>query len=130
MSIAESVAVFKDRALSVLSRPLGSLILLIVAAVGSFSFGYAAGAGTTEAFPEARKQTAGAARVILPPDTGEGTSVAGGGHVVGSKKGTTYHLPWCAGARSIKEENRIVFENSEAARAVGYRPAANCPGLE
>lgn len=53
-----------------------------------------------------------------------------GGQVVASKSGTKYHLPWCSGAKSIKEENKIYFDSIEAARAAGYTPAANCKGLK
>ena len=28
---------------------------------------------------------------------------------VASKNGTKYHYPWCSGAQSIKEENKIYF---------------------
>lgn len=50
--------------------------------------------------------------------------------VVGSRSGTKYHLPTCPGAAQIKDENKIVFETIVAAKAAGYSPAANCPGLQ
>ena len=53
-----------------------------------------------------------------------------GGQVVGSKNGTKYHFPWCAGAQRIKEENKKWFDSVAAARAAGYTPAGNCKGLE
>ncbi|MEK9201661.1 MAG: hypothetical protein AAB944_01685 [Patescibacteria group bacterium] len=52
------------------------------------------------------------------------------GTVVASKKGSKYHFPWCSGAKSIAEENKITFNSPEEARAAGYTPAANCKGLE
>lgn len=52
------------------------------------------------------------------------------GGVVASRSGTKYHLPTCAGAKQIKPENRIEFSSVAAARAAGYTPAANCPGLQ
>lgn len=52
-----------------------------------------------------------------------------GGLLVASKQGTKYHLPWCAGARTIKEENKIWFPSKEEAEAAGYTAAANCKGL-
>ncbi|MDP3996753.1 MAG: Ada metal-binding domain-containing protein [bacterium] len=52
-----------------------------------------------------------------------------GGALVGSKNGSVYHLPWCSGAKRIKEENKIWFENDKQAKDAGYRPAENCPGL-
>lgn len=49
---------------------------------------------------------------------------------VASKNGTKYHYLWCAGAQSIKEENKIYFSTTEEAQKAGYSPAANCKGLK
>lgn len=46
--------------------------------------------------------------------------------VVVSKNGTRYHYLDCAGAKQIKEENKIVFATPVAAEAAGYTLAANC----
>jgi len=48
---------------------------------------------------------------------------------VASKNGTKYHYPWCPGAQSIKEENKIWFSTKEEAEKAGYQPASNCKGL-
>lgn len=48
---------------------------------------------------------------------------------VASKSGTKYHLLSCAGAQSIKEENKIYFSTKEEAERAGYSPAANCKGI-
>lgn len=48
---------------------------------------------------------------------------------VASKSGTKYHLPWCGGAKRIKEENKIWFATKEEAEKAGYTPAANCKGI-
>jgi hypothetical protein len=48
---------------------------------------------------------------------------------VASKSGSVYHLPWCAGAKRIKEENKVWFGSKAEAEAAGYRPASNCKGL-
>lgn len=58
------------------------------------------------------------------------SSVQRGGQIVGSKNGTKYHFPWCAGAQRIKDENKRWFDSIAAARAAGYSPASNCKGLE
>lgn len=50
--------------------------------------------------------------------------------VVASKSGSKYHLPACPGAKQIKPDNLVRFDSVEKARAAGYTPAANCPGLE
>ncbi len=51
------------------------------------------------------------------------------GAYVASKTGAVYHLPWCSGAKRIKEENKIWFASKEEAEQAGYRPAANCKGI-
>lgn len=55
--------------------------------------------------------------------------VPSAGSYVGSINSTKYHLPWCAGAKQIKEENKIWFATKEDAAAAGYSPAANCKGI-
>ncbi len=57
-------------------------------------------------------------------------STAGEGRYVASKSGTRYHFSWCPSALKIKEENKIIFATAAEARAKGYTPAANCPGLD
>ena len=59
----------------------------------------------------------------LPP------APSGGGEYVASKSGKSYHLPWCAGAKQIKEENKIYFSSKAEAEAAGYAPAKNCKGI-
>jgi len=48
---------------------------------------------------------------------------------VGSKNGTKYHLPWCSGAKNIKEENKVWFSSKEEAESQGYTTASNCKGI-
>lgn len=62
-------------------------------------------------------------------DSGESQIVLSEAGYVASKSGTKYHLPWCSGAKRIKEENKIWFATKEAAEAAGYTPAANCKGI-
>lgn len=57
-------------------------------------------------------------------------AAAAAGVVVASKGGTKYHYPWCGGAARISVANKVTFPSIEAARAKGYTPAANCPGLK
>ena len=49
--------------------------------------------------------------------------------VVASKSGSKYHLLDCPGALQMNPENRIEFSSAEEARAAGYAPAGNCPGI-
>jgi hypothetical protein len=51
------------------------------------------------------------------------------GQVVASKQGSKYYLPTCSGVKRIKPENLISFSGVAEAKAAGYEPAANCPGL-
>lgn len=61
--------------------------------------------------------------------TSEAKSPNGEKMYVASKNGDKYHLPWCAGAQRIKEENKIWFANKEEAEKAGYKPAGNCEGI-
>jgi hypothetical protein len=64
------------------------------------------------------------------PELRRASNFQPGGKIVGSKNGTKYHFPWCAGAQRIKEENKRWFDSVAAARTAGYSPAGNCKGLE
>jgi hypothetical protein len=55
--------------------------------------------------------------------------VAPEGGYVASKNGTKYHLPWCGGAKQIKEENKVWFKTKDEAVKAGYTPASNCKGI-
>lgn len=68
------------------------------------------------------------AQNAVPPSTFN-TLQSREGAFVASKNGSSYHLPECPGAKQIKDENRIWFKTADAARAAGYKPAGNCPGL-
>ncbi|HYU65086.1 MAG TPA: hypothetical protein VEK36_02380 [Candidatus Paceibacterota bacterium] len=48
--------------------------------------------------------------------------------VVASKnsKSKLYHFTWCPGAKQIKEQNKIWFENETIAQQAGYTLAGNC----
>ncbi len=61
----------------------------------------------------------------------EGTgSIKNTESVVASKSGTKYHFPWCAGAKTISEKNKIWFNSPLEAKKAGYEPASNCKGLK
>ncbi len=51
------------------------------------------------------------------------------GKYVASKNSKLYHAPWCSGAQSIKEENKVWFQTKEEAEASGRTPASNCKGI-
>jgi hypothetical protein len=117
---------FRNRNLLAQAGVRDGLAALLVIAVALVSFslgrlskieGKAPGVTITEAQPERGLPAAVSAAPI-----------AGG--VVASKSGSKYHLPWCAGAQSIREENKIWFKTVEEAKRAGYTPASNCKGLE
>src|SRR3989338_3534345 len=62
-------------------------------------------------------------------DAQKQTAIAKGGMYVASKSGKKYHLPWCAGARTIKPENVIWFNSKADAEKAGYAAASNCKGI-
>ncbi|MEK7579067.1 MAG: hypothetical protein AAB460_00855 [Patescibacteria group bacterium] len=55
---------------------------------------------------------------------GQVSAMSGG--VVGSLHGTKWHYPWCPGAQTIKEENKVWFASEKEAEAAGYSKAGNC----
>jgi len=96
-------------------------VIAIVVLVGFSSFGLGRLSALEGAKPAVsiREAQTGAAARALPL----------GGLVVASRKGSAYHYPWCSGAESIAEQNKIWFKSEEAARKAGYTPAKNCKGL-
>lgn len=108
-------------------------LVLIVMLTGALSFGL----GRLSAGPE--HSAAAALYTVAPPETGttaQGiaaeepvSAVAEQGAYVASKNGSVYHLPWCSGAKRIRDENKVWFDTKTEAEAAGYRPAANCKGL-
>ncbi len=72
-----------------------------------------------------------AAQSPEPTNTPDATSTAvfSPKTYVASKSGTKYHLPTCAGAKSIVEANKVWFSTKEEAEKAGYTPAGNCKGI-
>lgn len=62
-------------------------------------------------------------------NSSDGGNTQAQGQFVASRNGRYYYLPSCSGVRRINEENKIWFETKEDAEAQGYKPAANCPGI-
>lgn len=118
-----------------------AILITIIVLVGSASFALGRLSMQQSSAPElsistidldtmpAASYTALQANAPATDDT-QASTVSNGGSVVGSKNGSKYHLPWCSGAKRIKDENLVVFESITKAQEAGYTPAANCPGLE
>ena len=116
-------------------------VLLLLVAVGSFGLGrqsvqeregIAAPAVGVEALAPAAvaQSVAKTATTSAPLAAAAPLAEPKTAAVVGSKSGKKYHLPDCPGAKRIKPENLLSFETIDAAKAAGYTPAANCPGLK
>lgn len=101
------------------------LIVIILVSLISFGFGRLSKIGES-------KIPINIERVSLDSESQEGNVVISQPNklFVASKNGTKYHYPWCSGAQSIKEENKIWFSSKEEAEKAGYQPASNCKGLK
>lgn len=114
-----------------LSLPQELLVGLIVFLVGTASFGLGRLSGQEVVKQPVRILSPGdsLAKEALRADPGQGNqiaAVAAAGEVLASKNGSRYHFPWCPGAKSISEKNRVSFKSPAAAEAAGYTLAANC----
>lgn len=117
-----SIQEWLDRSKGVLDKGVGEWgIPVLVILVGFASFGL----GRLSASEKSRTPVS----VQMVPIV-EQRPMTVGGQVVASRSGTTYHFPWCPGALSMKEMNKIWFKDEAAARAAGYKPAGNCEGLK
>ena len=115
MTIAEAREKCKTLAGRV-PRDLLIVAILLLSCSASFGLGFLAGQGAGQGSPLSITQA---------PDLATFTD----GQVVGSKGGAKYYLPWCSGAARISAANLVTFASAEAAREMGYTPAANCKGL-
>ena len=96
-------------------------LIAIVILVGLASFGLGRLSTLEEMKPSISVKEAQTATTLRP--------VGAIGLVVASRKGSTYHYPWCPGAAVIAEANKVWFKSEEAAQKAGYAPAKNCKGL-
>ena len=126
------IAVMRRKGKALLARlPEGTLTVTIVvlACFASYGLGIATGQDT-------REGKIGIGQVPLMPfvsapatETPLPITMTAGGQYVASRTGKSYHLPWCSGAKQIKEENKIYFTSKESAEAAGYVAAKNCKGI-
>ena len=103
-------------------------VLLVLVAVTSFGLGR----NSIKTVPGISMQTEmniSDMRSLTPAESSE-NDLSTNQKVVASKSGNKYHLLTCPGAKQIKEENLIEFTSPITAKAAGYAPAANCPGLQ
>lgn len=98
-----------------------ALLVLIVLFVGISAFGLGRLSATEVDKPAIR---------LIQQKTIDETPMQLGGKIVASRKGSKYHYPWCSGAKTMKESNKIWFDSEAEARVSGYTPAKNCKGLK
>lgn len=106
--------------------------IILLASSGSFGLGFLAGKDVGEkAEIQILEPVVLEAGVPGPTVSAEEKEVVmnAGGQYVASKTGKSYHLPWCSGAKLIKDANKVWFSTKEEAEAKGYAPAGNCPGI-
>lgn len=116
----------KGKAL-VADREFFTAILLILVATASFGLGRQSVTDSIAQAASVVKATPTQTDTITTSTVNK--AVTDDTYYVASKNGSAYHLPFCSGAKRIKDENKITFNTKEEAEAAGYRPAANCPGL-
>jgi hypothetical protein len=117
--------------------------LLVLVGIGSFGLGRLSvlGEGTPSTASSSRVVLLATSSLLVPATTtfpaleasvvppAPVTKSAASGPYVGSKSGTKYYLVTCAGAKRIKDANKVFFTTKDNATAAGYTPASNCPGL-
>ena len=134
MSLAETIHF--DKAGEPIRSPLFrkvflALVIILTAAlsfgIGRLSVGGDRGGVTIELDPALNQVETGA--ISIPSQTAttlNATRTSSATEVVVSKNGERYHYAHCAGAKQIKEENKVFFSTPEAAEAAGFSLAANC----
>jgi len=115
------------------------LVVVFMVALGAFGLGRLSLKQSETPAPVKKTVPRTSSQVATPPQLSavvpiaeKATTTSGGvqeGGYVGSKNGTKYHLPWCSGAKRIKEENKVYFADKALAEKAGYTPAENCPGI-
>jgi uncharacterized protein YdeI (BOF family) len=107
------------------------IIMLGVALISiiSFASGRLTAPKTSQQPIEIEYLEASAFQNITIDSPGQGVEEIIEGQLVASKNSDKYHLEDCPGAKRIAEHNKIWFASVEEAIILGYKPAANCPGL-
>jgi hypothetical protein len=149
MTIADSLQLGKaqlGRFWSLAGRvPRDVLVVAVVllASSASYGLGYLTGQGSApsddfKVTDEPLMSAAAAAAAADPhpseadlaaPTAPKAAALPAGGQYVASKNGTKFYLPWCGGAKAIKNANKVWFATKADAIAAGYEPAANCKGI-
>jgi len=117
-SIRERIMQIKG-GLGAQSRDLAVVIAIVLVGISAF------GLGRLSSYERERPAVS-----LLESTQVAAVPISLGGRFVASQEGSKYHFPWCAGARSMNESNKIWFDSEEDAQRAGYTPASNCKGLK
>ncbi len=128
MNIPEVVSYDKDGHIErfPLFRKLFLSLIIILVALLSFGIGRLSVTGDREPIKIEYDPTLTESSTPSVSQTANVINAIGNTEVVASKNSSKYHYPYCAGAKQIKEENKIVFASPSAAEASGFTLAANC----
>lgn len=110
-------------------------LIVVLVGISSFALGRASADGLTALGSSKEsvlpiKATESPLITANPLSKSQTSTSSGDIRLVASKSGTKYHLEDCPGSKQIKESNKIFFTSRQAAEAAGYKPAANCQGLQ
>src|SRR3989344_6486552 len=116
MSLTEDISFDKDgnaERFPLFRRLFLALVIILVALL---SFGIGRLSVTGESGPiKIEYAPAISSNTNTEANTVSAINIIKGGGVVGSKNGTKYHYSHCAGAKQIKEENKINFNSPQEA---------------
>lgn len=127
MNITEVVSIGKDGGMKPdgLWRKVFLALVIMLVALLSFGLGRLSAVGKSKPIKIEYDSSLSIESPIQKSQTA-GVINARGEGIVASRNGSKYHYPHCAGAKQIKEENKITFDSKEAAESSGYTLAANC----
>ncbi len=129
MSITD-LAGFIKSASPALKRDILVICIIILGVLGGFALGRLSAISSLPISIEQRAAVAESLSVTQGASSAVFEAPEGAGSVVASRNGSKYFFPWCGGARTIKEENKVWFDSVKSARSAGYLPAGNCKGLQ
>ena len=93
--------------------------VVLLLAFSMFGLGYRAG----------QERNSGQVTVTFQNTHSRGHPLDSGGELIGSKTGSTYFFPWCAGAQKIPQQEQVRFADEREAALNGYTPGKGCKGL-
>lgn len=125
MSINEHWEKIKHFSESEKGRAGYMIALILLASASSFGLGRLSKTGGGEAVQidyQAQSLVANTASAVSTPKVTSPSSKA----FVASRKGKKYYPAGCAGAASLKEDNKVFFSTEAEVEAAGYSKSSGC----